>query len=140
MNNFIFLAAQSTFQDPYNGADDWASRWGRFSGLGIQTAILGMLTVFAVLIIIWGCLELFHYCFYTLPESRKNASSADKAGNSEDTAEANAEEYVTEAPEETDDGELVAAIVAAITALRAEEAGASGTAPSAFKVVSFRRR
>lgn len=140
MNNFIFLAAQSTFQDPYNGADDWASRWSRFSGMGIQTAILGILTVFAVLIIIWGCLELFHYCFYTLPESRKHAPSEDKADNSADSTDASSEEYVTEATEETDDGELVAAIVAAITALRAEEAGATGTAPGAFRVVSFRRR
>ncbi len=140
MSNFIFLAAESTFQDPYDGKGDWASRWGRFSGQGIQTAILGIVTVFAVLAIIWGLLELFHYCFYTLPESRKNSDVKGASDGSESASEVSEPEYASIPEETSDDGELVAAIIAAITAMRSEATDATGSAPGAFRVVSFRRR
>lgn len=141
MNYLIYLAEKEKipFEDPYGGADDWASRWGRFSGEGIQTAILGMLTVFAALAIIWGLLELFHYCFYTLPESRKSSAENEAIDPSEAPA-VSEPEGVPEPETISDDGEVVAAIVAAITAMRSEQAEATGVAPGAFRVVSFRRR
>lgn len=138
MNNLILLAERSNFADPYNGAENWASRWGRFSGLGIQTAILGMLTVFAVLSLIWGCLEVFRYFFYTIPEKRKNEAEKSESETAP-VAEA-VQESVPEVIEDEDDGEVVAAIVAAITALRAEESEASDVPSGKFRVVSFRRK
>ena len=42
--------------------------------------------------------------------------------------------------EYSDDGEIVAAIIAAITAMRNDEAAESGVPATAFRVVSFRKR
>lgn len=122
--SMYYLAAQSGFVDTY-GKDTWK----RFVEGGLPTAILGMVTVFAVLSILWGCLEIFKYVFYTLPEQRKKAESAQTAVEP-DTAPIEEQTYA-------DDGEIVAAIIAAITAARAEE---SNGAPAAFRVVSFRKR
>ena len=79
MNNLIFLAKASEFVDPVGTGTAWADRLARFTGLGIQTFILGMLTVFAVLAILWGCLEVFRYVFYTIPEKKKAEAAAQAA-------------------------------------------------------------
>ena len=121
--DIIYLAQQSGYVDPYKDV------WTRFVGGGLPTAILGMLTVFAVLSILWGCLELFKYVFYTLPEQKKKAQT-----NVENEP---APSPVEEQEAYADDGAIVAAIIAAITAARTEE-GAS--APASFRVVSFRKR
>lgn len=128
--SMYYLAAQSEFVDTYG-----KNTWKRFVEGGLPTAILGILTVFAVLAILWGCLEIFRYVFYTLPEQRKKADQDEG-----DTV--TAPELVSKsvsATEETyaDDGEIVAAIIAAITAARAEE---GVTAPAGFRVVSFKKR
>ena len=135
MNNLIFLAEASGFVDPVGDGTAWGDRIARFTGLGIQTFLLGMLTVFAVLAILWGCLEIFRYVFYTIPERKKAEAAAAPA-------ETPAPEVETEAAVEeySDDGEIVAAIIAAITAMRNDEAAESGVAPGAFRVVSFRKR
>ncbi len=36
---------------------------------GGQMLLVGMGVVFAVLVLLWGCLELFHLAFYTLPQT-----------------------------------------------------------------------
>lgn len=129
MQGLYYLAETSEkFTDNYG--DDWVAR---FLQKGIPTAILGMVTVFVVLALIWGCLEIFRYVFYTIPEKAKH-----EAENTE-TAEA-ADTVGLVAYDETDDGEVVAAIVAAITAMRADEAAVSGRPAAGFKVVSFRKR
>ena len=128
MNNIIFLAEATGFVDNYG--DD---RWLRFTEKGISTFLLGMLTVFAVLSILWGCLEIFRIVFYTIPEKKKAAAAA--------AAPVAPVETATEAETvESDDGEVVAAIIAAITAMRSDEAAENGVAPGAFRVVSFRKR
>lgn len=128
MNNLIFLAEKTDFVDNYG--DD---SWGRFTEYGIQTFILGMLTVFAVLAILWGCLEIFRYVFYTIPEKKKaNATVV--------TPVAPVVEAEPETVDYSNDGEVVAAIIAAITAMRNDEAAESGVASTAFRVVSFRKR
>ncbi len=127
MQGMYFLAETTKFVDDFG--NDW---FARFVQQGIPTAVLGIATVFVVLATIWGCLEVFKYVFYTIPERNKKAS-----------ASATAEEAapVTEAVEETsDDGEIVAAIIAAITAMRADEAAEQGTKSTGFRVVSFRKR
>ena len=134
MNNLIFLAKASEFQDPVGTGTAWADRWARFTGMGLQTFLLGMLTVFSVLAILWGCLEVFRYVFYTIPQKKKAAASAPAA------PVAPVVEAEPEVVDYSDDGEVVAAIIAAITAMRSDEAAESGVAPGAFRVVSFRKR
>lgn len=123
--DMIYLAAQSSYVDPYGD-----NIWARFTDKGLDTAVLGMVTVFAVLAILWGCLEVFKYVFYTLPEQRKKSESGE-------IEIAPAPAPVEEQEAYADDGEIVAAIIAAITAARAEE---GATAPASFRVVSFRKR
>ena len=127
MQGFYYLAETTKFVDNYG--KDWVSR---FVKDGIPTAVLGILTVFTVLALIWGCLEIFKYVFYTMPERNKKASASD-------AAEESVKETVVYEEAAQDDGEIVAAIVAAITAYRAEETGESGKS-TGFRVVSFRKR
>ncbi len=129
MLSFKMLAA-SGYQDPYGS--DWVSR---FIEKGLPTALLGMVTVFAVLAIIWGFLEIFRYVFYTLPERNKQGVSPAAKPQSAPAAKIKAPKQ--SAPVKASDAEIVAAIVAAITAMRADE---NASDPSAFRVVSFRRR
>lgn len=133
MLSAYYLAEQSGFTDNYG--DD---RISRFLEKGLPTALLGIVTVFVVLALIWGSLELFRYFFYTLPKKRgeagENKDAADKPETKTDAPEFSAGDL----PEEffSDDGEVVAAIIAAITAARSE----SAQAPAGFRVVSFRRK
>lgn len=89
--------------------------------LGGQVTLLGMGTVFSVLALLWGLVELLHLILkpFSAPKKQK-------------AAEVKTEAPAVEAVSEMDEGEIVAAIVAAISA-------ATGKAPSAFRVVSFKR-
>ena len=91
---------------------------------GGQTFILGMLTVFLSLSLLWGILELFHLLCFTLPQKRK-AAKVPEAPLPTETA-------TVEQP--TDDTELVAVIAAAIAAAQADNPSGE------FRVVSFRRK
>ena len=102
--------------------------------LGGSTLLLGMVIVFAVLGIIFIALQIMRAVF------TKNAIKAKKARKAEQVAQnvaAKAEEPVQVAPaaaaSTTDDGAIVAAIVAAISAY-------TGKAPEGFRVVSFKKR
>ena len=96
-------------------------------GYGGFMLLVGMATVFAVLCTLWICLVLFKLGFHDLPEKRKAKALANK--------EAEAAPVI----EETDDnvginGEIVAAIAAAIAMAESENSGIK------FRVVSFRRK
>lgn len=130
MQGIYYLADATSFVDTYG--DD---RIARLLGDGLQTALIGIVAVFAVLSILWGSLEIFKYVFYTLPERKKNKKA-------EKTAVEAPVQVVSPAPEAqvqavSNDQEIVAAIIAAITAARSEEG--CENAP-AFRVVSFRKR
>lgn len=128
MQGLYYLAEKTAFKDTYG--DDVIAR---FLGHGVQTALLGMLTVFAVLSLLWGCLEIFKYVFYTIPERKKNSAKTEEVKSVQPST-------VAEAPSTSvygDDKAVVAAIIAAITAAREEE-GIPSTVP--FRVVSFRKR
>lgn len=111
--------------------------WGdRASTAGIVT-LQGMLTIFVVLAILWGAIELMH----CLLQRNKQENSAPKsveekannnAPNTDDAAVAAAIAAALAASE--DDGATVAAITAAISAMRAEQGITDG-----FRVVSFKR-
>ena len=90
---------------------------------GGQTVLIGMATVFAVLIIIMLALLLFKLVFYDMPA--KKAATADTVS-----------EPAVKAPvaASSNDDEIVAVIAAAIAAAESEACGAK------FKVVSFRRK
>ena len=99
--------------------------------IGAEVALMGIAIVFLVLILLWGLLELFRVVFYTIP-NRKKASAAPAVPAPETEA------VPTEEEASADEGELVAAITAAIAAYRGAE-GAPAS-PTGFRVVSFRRK
>ena len=81
--------------------------------------LIGMLVVFLVLIIIWGCLVLFKIGFSnTKTDKKKDAAPVEKPA-------------VTQ---QNNDGEIIAAIAAAIAMAESESDGLK------FRVVSFRRK
>lgn len=128
MQGIYYLAEKGSYVDPYGD-----NMWQRFVEGGITTALLGILTVFAVLTIIWGSLEVFKYVFYTLPEKRKKAAKTESAPTPAVTESAPVVQPVVY----SDDRAVVAAIIAAITAAREEE-GIPSSVP--FRVVSFRKK
>ena len=91
-----------------------------------RMTLIGIATVFAALAILWGALALFRRALERgeAPKQAKPAAPAPKA--------------VAPAPavQVSGDGELVAAITAAVSLMLAEENG--GRVPN-FRVVSFRR-
>lgn len=112
----------------------------RTSTAGIVT-LQGMLTIFAVLAILWGATELMHSLLHRDDRSKSkkantapalNTASKNPTPNAQDATVAAAIAATLAAYE--DSGATVAAITAAITAARADE-GNTG----AFRVVSFKR-
>ncbi len=88
---------------------------------GLQMLLIGMLIVFAVLILLWLSLEISGRIFKNL---------ADKA---KPVAEKKAEPAAVAAAPASDDAELIAVLTAAVAAMQ--------SAPGArFRVVSFRRK
>lgn len=108
----------------YLAASDTAMTLGEKLSLGGQVSLLGMGTVFAVLAILWGLVELMHLLLTGVTGGKKKNAAPAKA---EAPAPAPAP-----APAAADDLEIVAVITAAIAA-------ASGSSPSSFRVVSFKR-
>lgn len=96
----------------------------RASTAGIVT-LQGMLTIFLVLSILWGAIEIMHRVLHKDKKAAKKESAP---------VAAPASEPVPAPVEVQDDGAIVAAITAAIMAMRSE----SGE-NSAFRVVSFKR-
>ena len=112
--------------DFYLAASEGAMTFGEKMALGGQVMLLGIGTVFAVLAILWGLVELLHLILSPL--------SGEKKKKSKEPAPAPAEAAPAPVPAAApaDDLEIVAVITAAIAA-------ASGSSPSSFRVVSFKR-
>ena len=92
-------------------------------GYALQRTLIGLLIVFGVLAIIWLVLSLFKVVFYKDPNKKSEEKAAPVAEPAPATVAAR-----------SDDGAVVAAIIAAITAMRNEEGNTSS-----FRVVSFKR-
>lgn len=90
--------------------------------LGGRVMLLGIGTVFAVLAILWGLVELLHLLLNPISDKKSNKS---KEPTPIETAPA-------PVPAPASDLEIIAVITAAIAA-------SSGTSPSSFRVVSFKR-
>ena len=106
---------------------------------GLPMSLFGFAIVFGVLILIWGILALFKVFFYTIPNAKKNpAPKVKPEPKKEVKAEVKAEAPVAPAVQaSSNDGEIVAAIMAAIEAYRSANGAA---APGGFRVVSFKKR
>lgn len=92
---------------------------------GLQVFLIGIVTVFSVLCVIWACLAIFKLVLHDLPERKKNRRV-------DDTPVASVEE----APivYYGSDDEIVAVIAAAIAAAESECSDVK------YRVVSFRRK
>ena len=105
-----------------------AMGFGERAGYSGMMLLIGMGSVFAVLAILWGVLEIFHRIVEAKSKAAAAATTATPA-----TAPAKVQQIATPVQ---DDGALIAVITAAVAATMAQENG--GEAP-AFRVVSFRR-
>ena len=101
------------------------SQLGTAALYGGAMLLIGMLTIFAVLCILWVSLVLFKLFFHDLPARR----AREKSEASSDSVATPVVEYTPAA-----DAEIVAVIAAAIAAAEAEGSGLK------FRVVSFRRK
>jgi len=108
--------------------------------IGLELLIVGMGTVFAILLILWGVLALFKVVFYDMKNKSEDKPAEVKEAAPTATAAAPVPEPVQPAAQ-TDDGELIAAITAAVAAYLDAEAQADGLpqCDTKFRVVSFRR-
>lgn len=100
------------------------SQLGEALLFGGSILLIGMATIFSVLCLLWAFLGLFKFFFHDLPEKRKTKKK------SQDTTEVS-----TNATNErtVNDGEIIAAISAAIAMAESENSGMK------FRVVSFKR-
>ena len=120
MVNVFALAAD-------NAADMTFSE--RLSTAGI-VSLQGMLTIFLVLSILWGAVELMHYVLVGRKEkAQQTVQTPVKAASPAPVAESAPAPVAV-----SDDGAIVAAITAAISAQLASEGFTGG-----FRVVSFKR-
>ena len=95
-------------------------------GLGGQVVLIGMLTVFAVLGLLWACLTVFKIVFHDLPSKKSTKVVAEKEV---------VPSFVAPEPVYSQDEEIVAVIAAAI-AMAEDEYGSD----KKFRVVSFKRK
>ena len=87
---------------------------------GGAVLLIGIMTVFAVLIVLWICLTGFKLCF--------------AAKKSQKSAKSDVQSEISSTQTVSDNSEIVAVIAAAIAAAESESDGIK------FKVVSFRRK
>lgn len=93
-------------------------------------AIVGYLTVFAVLAIIWGVLELFHL----VSNGKKKSAGVEPPAVTIPAPQPTEKATVTPSAPVTNDDEIVAVIAAAIATAQSENPIGS------FRVVSFKRK
>ena len=97
-------------------------------GYALQRTLIGLIIVFGVLAVIWLVLSLFKVIFYQDPNKKTEEKKSEPK-----PAPTPAPAPVAVQPVQ-DDGAVIAAIVAAISAMRNEEGITDG-----FRVVSFKR-
>lgn len=92
---------------------------------GGQILLIGMVTVFSVLALLFACLTVFKIVFHDIPNKQENSAQNEVAVDEDSDGD-----YIN-----SDDSEIVAVIAAAIAAAESESNNAAK-----FKVVSFRRK
>lgn len=131
MNRFFLTAAEAATED-----------LGGFMSperleLAGQVFLIGMAMVFAVLALLWGILALFGK---VMTRTKKQSAPAEPVAPVESAAPV-AEEPVADVATvaETDDGELIAVITAAVAAAIESDEELSSRFASGFRVVSFKK-
>lgn len=99
------------------------SQLGNAALFGGAILLIGMLTVFAVLFILWICLMVFKYFFHDLANGEGMTAAQDTSAP-----------VVPSTPVYSENEEIVAVIAAAIAMAESESSGIK------FKVVSFKRK
>ena len=132
------IATESTDQTDSSKTENLG---GFFSAVRIKYAVsvtvLGMLMVFAVLSVLWSVVALMKVFLYDIPARRAAKKAA--LAKAVEVAAAPVEQPAAIAEPTEDEGEIVAAITAAIAAmLQSEEY--KGQFESGFRVVSFSRK
>lgn len=128
----VLAVAEETAKD-YGGAFSGA-RWAE---AGIMM-LFGMIMIFAVLSVLWGILALMKFIMVGKTPKPKKVEKTSAVAEVIAESAAVAVEETEPVVAETDDGELVAVIAAAIAAYRASE-GLGEEYTGGFRVVSFRR-
>lgn len=107
--------------------------FGERLSLAGQMLLVGMAVVFAVLALLWLLLAIMKFFVCDLGKKKNKAGNevSAPAFDASTDADATSDTYA-------DDGELVAAITAAIAAYRAENETEAANVP--FKVVSYKRK
>ena len=101
------------------------SQIGEAALFGGAVLLIGMATLFGVLILLWLCLVAFKFFFHDLPARHTSSARAEVAPAPVAAAPT--------APVQNSDDEIVAVIAAAIAMAESENEGAR------FRVVSFKR-
>lgn len=129
--NFVFALFSNTSRF---GQDGGYQSIGDVLKNGGSYAIVGLLTVFSVLAIIWGLLELFHIvCHGRKPKKKNNVPTPDSPAAPSPAAVTD-EQTASVSLQNQEDEEIVAVIAAAIAAAQSEHPLGS------FRVVSFKRK
>lgn len=132
MNPIVYALAETPMKDTVG------ETFGERAGVAGSVTLLGMVTIFAVLAILWGVIEVLHRVLNRggktdTPAAKPAAPVAKPAAEAKKPAQATQTVKATETARR-DDGELVAVITAAVAAEMEEEGYTGG-----FRVVSFRR-
>ncbi len=98
---------------------------GSAAGFGGAMVLIGMVTIFSVLCLLWGCLILFKIAFHDIPAKRSKAAESEIAEE---------ESIVPATAIVSAEDEIVAVIAAAIAMAESE------SSDTKFKVVSFKRK
>lgn len=135
MNPIVYALAETPMKDTVG------ETFGERAGVAGSVTLLGMVTIFAVLAILWGVIEALHRVLNRggktdTPAAKPAAPAAKPAAEAKKHAQATQVTQAVKATETArlDDGELVAVITAAVAAAMEEEGYTGG-----FRVVSFRR-
>ena len=102
---------------------------------GLQVFCVGILTVFAALIILWIVLLLFKVFMYDIPNRKANEKKLETEANIQKSPAAEASAAQSTDPTTAGNDEIIAAITAAISAYTSQSANAGS-----FRVVSYRRK
>ena len=132
MNPIVYALAETPMKDTIG------ETFGERAGVAGSVTLLGMVTIFAVLAILWGVIEVLHRVLNRggktdTPAAKPAAPVAKPVAEAKKPAQATQTVKATETARR-DDGELVAVITAAVAAAMEEEGYTGG-----FRVVSFRR-
>lgn len=98
--------------------------------VGLPVTALGLGTVFTILILLWGVLELFRVVFYDIPNKKNAEKKTNELKNT--VVKSKPSETVISQSRNDDEGELIAVLTAAVAACM-------NTSVSNVNIRSFRR-